>query len=154
MMSMWLSDVLDVMKCLLMLIGNASPYITQTRRRSIIETTKKSRPNLAGDLGDTGEDLFSTEARKKIAERANTIDAFNKAVGNVDPTTKRSSNKQGSSGRFLSKGLGVSYMGRLSRISTLYRKRDFNKPIPRRAAGYPATRGQWSGNKMSQKKTQ
>ena len=91
-------DVLDVMKSSLMLIGNASHYITQTRRRSIIDTTKKSRPKPAsflqdickGDLGDTGEDLFGPEARKKIVERANTIDAFNKAVGKVDPTTKRS----------------------------------------------------------------
>ena len=98
-------EVLDVMKSSLMLTGNASHYITQTRRRSIIEATKKSRPKLAsflqdickGDLGDTGEDLFGPEARKKIVERANTIGAFNKAVGKVDPATKRSHNQQGSS---------------------------------------------------------
>ena len=99
-------DVLDVMKSSLILIGNASHYITQTRRRSIIDAKKKSRPKLAsflqdickGDLGDTGEDLFGPEARKKILERANTIHAFNKAVGKVDPATKRSHNQQESSG--------------------------------------------------------
>ena len=34
-------EVLDVIKDSLMLIGNASDYITQSRRRSIIEWTKK-----------------------------------------------------------------------------------------------------------------
>ena len=155
-------DVLDVMKSSLMLIGNASHYITQTRRRSIIDATKKSRPKLAGflqdickgDLGDTGEDLFGPEARKKIVERANTIDAFNKAVGKVDPTTKRSGNQKGSSGRFLSKGSGVSYGGGSSRISTPYRRKDYNKSNSRKATGHPGTKGLWSGNKSSQKKSQ
>ena len=155
-------DVLDVMKSSLMLIGNASHYITQTRRRSIIDTTKKSRPKLAsflqdickGDLGDTGEDLFGPEARKKIVERANTIDAFNKAVGKVDPTTKRSNNQQGNAGRFLSKGSGVSYGGGPSRIATPYRKRDYHKFNPRKTTGNQTTKGQWSGSKSFQKKSQ
>lgn len=125
------SDVMDVMKSSLMLTGNASHYITHTRRKSIIEATKKSRPKLANflqdickeDLGDTGEDLFGPLARKKIVERANTIEAFNKALSKVDPPSKKSNNQQGRGGRFLSKGSDVSYRGGSSRIATPYNRR-------------------------------
>lgn len=144
-------EVLDVLKDSLMLIGNASHYITQSRRRSIIESTKKSRPRLAKflqdickrDLGDTGEDLFGPEARKKIVDRANTIDAFNKALARVDPPSKKQ-NQQHGKGRFLARGSVGSYGGGPSRIATPYRKRDFNKPG--RGSKYSQNKQPWSGN--------
>ena len=131
-----------------MLIGNASHYITQARRKSIIESTKKSRPRLAKflqeicsrDLGDTGEDLFGPEARKKIVERANTIEAFNKTLTKVDPPAK----KQGNRGRFLSRGSVRTYGGGPSRIAAPYRKRDFNKPG--KGFKYTQNKPSWSGN--------
>ena len=49
---------------------------------------------------DTGEDLFGPEARKKIVERTNTIEAFNKALTKVDPPSKKHNQQQGK-GRFL-----------------------------------------------------
>ena len=111
-------EVIDVMKASLMLIGNASHYITQSRRKSIIESTNKSRPRLAKflqvicrrDLGDMGEDFFGPEVRKMIVERANIINAFNKAQTNVDPPSKKQ-NQQGSRGHCLARGSVGSYGG-------------------------------------------
>ena len=153
------SEVMDVIKSSLMLIGNASHYITQTRRKSIIEATKKSRPKLANflqdickeDLGDTGEDLFGPLARKKIVERANTIEAFNKALSKVDPPSKKSDNQQGGGGRFLSKGSGVSYGGGSSRIATPYHRKGHNKP--NQGKGFKP-KNSWSGNRSASKKNQ
>ena len=151
-MNMWQwGEVLDVIKASLILIGNAAHYITQSRRKSIIDSTKKSRPKLAKflqdirkrDLGDTGEDIFGPEARKKIVERDNTIEAFNKALIKVDPPSKKQNQQQGK-GRFLARGSVGSYGGGPSRIATPYRKKDFNKPG--RGSKYTQSKQPWSGN--------
>ena len=86
------SEVLKISKTTLMLIGNASNYISETRRRVAIDTIKQSRPKLAKflreicneDLGEASGDLFGPRARQKVIERANTIEAFNKALARVE----------------------------------------------------------------------
>ena len=79
-------EVTKVIQDTLALIGNASNYVSNTRQ------SRKSRPKLGTfmkevcteDLGDTGSDLFGPVVRKKLTERANTIEAFNKAIATVD----------------------------------------------------------------------
>ena len=86
------SEVLKISKTALMLIGNASNYISETRRRVAIDTVKQSRPKLAKflreickeDLGEASGDLFGPRARQKVTERANTIQAINKALTKVE----------------------------------------------------------------------
>ena len=83
-----------------MLIGNASSYISETRRKAAIDTIKQSRPKLAKflteiykeDLGEASGDLFGPQARQKVIERANTIEAFNKALAKIEsgPSNTRS----------------------------------------------------------------
>ena len=53
-----------------------------------------------GHNSDTGEDLVGPEARKKIVERANTIEAFNKALTKLDPSSKKQSQPQGKDNLF------------------------------------------------------
>ena len=75
-----------------MLIGYASNYISETRRRAATDTIQLSRPKLAKllreickeDLGEASGDLFGPQARQKVIERANIIKAFNKALAKVD----------------------------------------------------------------------
>lgn len=58
------AEVLKVFKDTLALIGNASNYVSQQRRKQVTESLKTSRPNLSlflseicrGDLGDSGAD--------------------------------------------------------------------------------------------------
>jgi len=64
------------------------------------------------DLVTTGSELFDLEVRKKITERANTIEAFNKAIASVEGT---SSQKTNTSSRFLSKCPTGKYGGRSNR---------------------------------------
>ena len=96
-----------------MLIGNASNYISETRRRVAIDTIKQSRPKLAKflreicneDLGEASGDLFGPRARQKVIERANTIEAFNKALARVEsgPLNTRNMVSSPSNCCFLSK---------------------------------------------------
>jgi len=44
------------------------------------------------DLVTTGSELFGSEVRKKITERANTIEAFNKAIALVEGTSSQKTN--------------------------------------------------------------
>ena len=108
-----LSQLSELTQDTLALIGNASNYISESRCTSIINSISKSRPKLSSfmkeickdDLGDTGTELFGPEIRKKITERANMIDAFNKAISKVDNPTKASS-QPSTSGSFFIQGPG------------------------------------------------
>ena len=123
------SEVIKLTQDTLALIGNASNYISQSRRSSIISSISKSRPKLSSfmkeickdDIGDTGTELFGPEIRKKITERANTIDAFNKAITKVDNPPK-SSSQPSTSSSFLSKGPTARYGGESGRSYTPYKK--------------------------------
>ena len=84
-----MEEVLKPLKSTLALTGNSSNYISKIRRRAITNNICQSRPKLAkflsqickDELGDAGS---GPQARKKIIERANTIEAFNKAMSKVD----------------------------------------------------------------------
>jgi len=114
-----LVDVVTIIRHTLALIGNASNYISQIRCSALIQSISKSCPKLGSfmkeickeDLVTTGSDLFGPEVRK-ITERANTIEAFNKAIASVEGT---SSQKTNTSSRFLSKRPTVKYGGRSDR---------------------------------------
>ena len=75
---------------------------------------KSTRPKLSQflqevckeDLGESGAELFGPDVRKKILERANTIDAFNKALTKVESSASRN---QPSQSRFLERGSGTRY---------------------------------------------
>ena len=120
------SDVIRVTQDTLVLIGNASNYISQARRTAVINSIARSRPKLSSflkeickeDLGDTGDELFGPEVRKKITERASTIEAFNKAISRVDnPNSVPSSSRS-----FLSKRPAAKYGGEPGRNYTPYNK--------------------------------
>ena len=117
------SEVIKLTKDTLALIGNASNYISQTRCTTIVNSISKSRSKLSSfmketckdDLGDT--ELFGPEVRKKIMDRANTIDAFNKAVSKVDNPTRTINKRQFFYPEAQLHGMGVSRT-----IITLYTK--------------------------------
>lgn len=135
------SDVLRVTKDTLALIGNASNYISQTRRSTFIDSISGTRPNLAkflreickDDLGDTGTELFGPQARKKITDRADTIDAFNKAVSKVESVPKSTTGQvrdSGESSRFLSKRPSAMYGSRSGRSYIPYNRGARSKARP------------------------
>ena len=121
------SEVLKISKTALMLIGNASNYISETRRRVAIDTVKQSRPKLAKflreickeDLGEASGDLFGPRARQKVTERDNTIQAINKALTKVEsgPSSTRNVISSPSNCLFLSKHLTVKYRDRSDQLS-------------------------------------
>ena len=92
----------------------------------MISSIAKSRPKLSSflkeickeDLGDTGVELFGPEVRKKITQRASTIEAFNKAISKVD----NPSSVPSSSSSFLSKRPAAKYGGEPGRSYTPYNK--------------------------------
>lgn len=125
------SEVIKVMMDTTALIGNASSYISQTRRNIFIDSISGQHPNLAkflweickGDLGDTGTELFGPQVRKKITDRADTIEAFNKAIAKVEaPYRVNAGQKQDTteSSCFLSKCPTAVYGGRSGRSYILY----------------------------------
>lgn len=107
------SEVIKVLKDTLALLGNASNYVSQARRRALIQVINKSRPKLGSflkdickdNLGNTGTELFGVEVRKRITERATTIENFNKAIATVDGQGSSKS----SGNRFLSKRPSAQY---------------------------------------------
>lgn len=102
------SDVVKVMKDTLALLGNAVSYISRTRRSQFISSINNQRPTVAKFLREVtkdsntnaGPELFGPEIQKMVTTRADTIDAFNKAVSKVETTTKRTGS--GRENRFLS----------------------------------------------------
>ena len=123
-----------IFKDTLVLIGNSSNYISQLRRKDISDSMKSTRPKLSQfpqevckeDLGESGAELFGPDVRKKILERANTIDAFNKALTKVESPASRN---QPSQSRFLERGLGTRYGSGSSR-NTRYVPYNRNRQTP------------------------
>ena len=121
------SEVIKVMMDTIALIGNASNYISQTRRNIFIDSISGQCPNLAkflreickGDIADTGTELFEPQVGKKITDRADTTEAFNKAIAKVEVNPGQ---KQGTteSSRFLFKHPTAVYRGRSGRRNVLY----------------------------------
>ena len=130
-------EVMNMIKQSLALIGNASHYITTTRRGKIIEKIKPTRPQLASFLTEVctdpatdnpGKELFGPPIKKKISERAETIESFNKALSRIDPP-KQARSSTDRSCRFLGKSSGGLYSSNpSSQRPQLYGKRVF-KPF-------------------------
>ena len=120
-------DVLRVTKDTLALLGNASNYISQVRRNQFIGSMTNQRPAVARFLrditkeGNCGKDaeLFGTDIQKKVTDRADTIDAFNKAVSKVEKQAKPE-------GRFLAKR-PAAHGGRSGREYAPYRSTTTNR---------------------------
>ena len=120
-------DVVRVMKDTLALLGNAVSYISRTRRSQFISSINSQRPTVAKFLREvtkesntsTGSELFGPEVQKLVTSRADTIDAFNKAVSKVEATTKRSG--VGRENRFLS-GRPTAYGSRSGREYVPYKQ--------------------------------
>ena len=153
------SEVLKISKTTLMLIGNASSYISEARRRAAIDTIKQSRPKLAKflteickeDLGEASGDLFGPQATQKVIERANTIEAFNKAPAKVEsgPSNTRNMVSPSPNCRFLSKRPAAKYGDRPGQAFTPYNPRQtFNTFRPPRSYG-----GQWRQNQGPRRPT-
>ena len=111
-------DVLKVVRETLVLIGNASSYISTNRKIAIIDKVKFTRPRLASflkevcleELGDTGGELFGPSAKKKLTERAETIKAFNEALTKIDPSPKAGMSKTSTTeGRLLERSSNTRY---------------------------------------------
>ena len=101
-------DVIKVAKDSLALLGNANCYISEVRRSQFINSIVGQRPTVAKFLRDVAKEgkcgssseLFGPEIHKRITDRADTIEAFNKAVSKVEPARKQTSSTKGE-GRFL-----------------------------------------------------
>ena len=142
------SKVIKLTQDTLVLIGNASNCISQTRRANIFNSISKSRPKLSSfmkeickdDLGDTGTQLFGPEVRKKITERANTIDASPKLSARliIPPNHPHSRLPVAI---FLSKGPATRYRGVLGRSYTPYKKYHQHNP------GFKSNRGNFRNQK-------
>ena len=87
------SEVFKVMQDTMALVGNSSAYITQVRRQTIIDKIKGTRPQLASfmkevckeDLSEPSKELFGSEVKQRLNERADIIKAFNTALTTLDP---------------------------------------------------------------------
>ncbi len=92
--------VLDTLQRSIVLIGNASNYVSQVRRDVIIRKLESHNKGLASALKSTckkhqpEEDLlFGSQVRKALNERAQTLDSFKKVASKVSQpqSTSRSS---------------------------------------------------------------
>ena len=95
--------VLDTLQRSIVLIGNASNYVSQVRRDVIIRKLESNNKGLAVALKSTckkhqpEEDLlFGSQVRKALNERAQTLDSFKKVASKVSQpqSTPRSSWKE------------------------------------------------------------
>ena len=112
--------VLETIQCSLVLIGNASHYVSQARRAGIIdkldEKARGLRPTLGRlckeDLGNTGKYLFGPQFRKALTDKAEAISSFARVAQKV-------SNPQstGQAKKFLRPGPTPVYGGGLGRAN-------------------------------------
>ena len=81
-------EVLKVIRASVALIGNSSNYISQLRRKTIIEALPADKANLAKimkqvckrQIENTGPELFGEQAIKAVSERVNTLETFSKTA--------------------------------------------------------------------------
>ena len=152
-------DVIRVAKDTLALLGNASCYISRIRRNQFISSMTNQRPAVAKFLRDVtkegncgkGSELFGADIHKKMTDRADTIEAFNKAVSKVEGASKQASGSRLES-RFLSKR-PAAYGDRSGREYTPYRSNASNRgrytrPHFRGGQGkHPSTNGTGPSNR-------
>ena len=81
-------EVLKVIRASLALIGNSSNYVSQLRRKTIIEALPADKANLAKimkqvckrQIENSGSELFGDQAIKAVSERVNTLETFSKTA--------------------------------------------------------------------------
>ena len=81
-------EVLKIIRASLSLIGNSSNYVSQLRRKTIIEALPADKANLAkimkqvsrGQIENSGSELFGDQAIKAVSERVNTLETFSKTA--------------------------------------------------------------------------
>ena len=89
-------DIIEVLKETLVLVGNVSCFISETRCLGIINKIKPKHPRLASflqeicseDMGEPSGELFGPTAKKRISEQAQTIKDFNESHCSLDSTPK------------------------------------------------------------------
>ena len=131
--------VLEVCQQTLALVGNASSYISETRRSVIIDKVKLRRPRLASflqdickeDPGEPTKELFGPTFKKRITERAQTIKDFNQSLRSLDSPFAGPS--QTSRKRFLGKDSKARYgsFSSLPKPTPYTNRRVFQPPHPK-----------------------
>ena len=81
-------EVLKIIRASLALIWNSSNYVSQLRRKTIIEALPADKANLAkimkqvcrGQIENSGSELFGDQAIKAVSGRVNTLETFSKTA--------------------------------------------------------------------------
>ena len=94
--AIFVSDVSEIIQRTLVLLGNASNLISETRREVALESVHPSLKKYGkGDFSKAGEDLFGQEFKDNLVKKVEADSAISKAVNIVS----RSSSNPNSSGR-------------------------------------------------------
>ena len=92
-------EVLKVIRASLALIGNSSNYISQLRRKTIIEALPADKANLAKimkqvckrQIENSSSELFGDQAIKAVSERVNTLETFSKTASKSEVKLRQQS---------------------------------------------------------------
>ena len=107
-------EVLKVIRASLALIGNSSNYVSQLRRKTIIEALPADKANLAKimkqvckrQIENLGSELFRDQAIKAVSERVNTLETFSKTTSKSEVKLRQQPD------RFLLRGPSRQVQGR------------------------------------------
>ena len=91
-------DDLTLIQHSLCLIGNASEYISQTRRAKILESIDKTWGKFGTDENESSDTLFGQEFQSSLADRVEKDVALSKAVS-IMKRNQKSKEQSGSSSR-------------------------------------------------------
>ena len=125
------TDVLSVIQRTLCLIGNASEFVSQTRRSKILESIDQSWSKFGSDEYKTKDTLFGEEFQASLTGKVEKDVALSKAVSILKRSKKgreeasTSTRRDGqSSGRFFRRGPPAQYGGRQGRNTPTYTPRN------------------------------
>ena len=126
-------SVLDVIQRTVVLVGNASNYISQCRRDNVIAKMEFRNKGLASIMKSVckkhkpeGDLLFGSAVHKALTERAETVSALKKVATKIQDPTKSSHTSSGSNDKkFFRKGLTLD-RGRGS--GKIYRPQNRSRP--------------------------
>ena len=124
-------DVLSVIQRTLCLIGNASEFVSQTRRSKILQSIDQSWSKFGSDEYKTRDTLFGEEFQASLTGKVEKDVALSKAVSILKRSKKgreeasTSTRKKGpSSGSFFRGGPPAQYGGRQGRSTPSYKPRN------------------------------
>jgi len=139
------AEVMHLIQRTLCLVGNASEYISQTRRAHILEHIDKSWSRYASDeFPDAEETLFGDAFKSSLSERVEKDTALAKAVSITKKRQKEVSSDSdrkggGKDGQFFRPGPPARYGDRQGRFQTPYSQPHYSqrgKFNPRRGGTY------------------